>query len=166
MGLGRLPAIFPAFLQVGRSRAGDHLFERATRSLFLLFANLVAGEKRHHLDDLELSTFLWPKTDAAISNQPPTAGPIVLAALSKPPRVFAEEQCATGGDQSVGRRTDRKRDRARFTGADCPQHQQRRAQTNTRRRCEIFLAGNDLSLVPVLDRSGALIICRYRFLLI
>src|SRR5205823_3711938 len=121
MGLGRLPAILPALLQVGGSRAGHHLPERAARSFVLLFANLVAGPERHHLDDLELSTFLRIETDAAIPDQPAAAGPIVLAALSKPPRVFAQKQCATGRDQFAGRGKDRKRDRARFTRADCPQ---------------------------------------------
>src|SRR5437016_12113673 len=101
MGLGRLPTILSAFLQERGSRAGHHLPERAARSVVLLFAHLVAGPERHHLDDVELSAFLRSETDAAISNQPPTAGPIVLATLSKPPRVFAEKQCAIGGDQSV-----------------------------------------------------------------
>src|SRR5947207_2842960 len=158
MGLGRLPAILSAFLQDRGSRAGHYLSERAARSFVLLFANLVARPERHHLDDLELSAFLRPQTDAAIPDQPPTAGPIVLAALSKPPRVFAQKQCAIGRDQSVGRGEDRKRDRARFTRADCPQYRQRRAQTNARGRCEIFLAGNGLSLVPVSHRSGEIVI--------
>src|SRR5205807_8216551 len=120
MGLGRLPAILPALLQVGGSRAGHHLSERAARSFVLLFANLVARPERHHLDDVELSAFLRLEADAAIPDQSPATGPIVLAALSKPPRVFAQKQCATGRDQSVRRRTDRKRNRARFTRADCP----------------------------------------------
>src|SRR2546430_3711829 len=103
MGLGRLPAILPAFLQERGSRAGHDLPERAARSFVLLFANLVARPERHHLDDLELSAFLRLETDAAIPDQPAEAGPIVLAALSKPPRVFAQKQCATGRNQSVGR---------------------------------------------------------------
>src|SRR5260370_654230 len=102
MGLGRLPAIFPSFLQIGGPRAGHDLPERAARSFVLLFANLLARPERHHLDDLELSAFLRPETDSAISDQPAAAGPVVLAALSKPPRVFAQKQCATGRDQFVG----------------------------------------------------------------
>src|SRR6266480_4716954 len=111
MGLGRLPAILSAFLQERGSRAGHHLPERAARSFVLLFAHLVARPKRHHLDDVELSAFLRLETDAAIPDQPPAAGPIVLAALSKPPRVSAQKQCATRRDQPVRRRTDRKRNR-------------------------------------------------------
>src|SRR5206468_12969898 len=115
-----LSAIFPTVLQIGGSRAGHYLPERAARSVVLLFANLVPRAERHHLDDLELSAFLRAETDAAIPDQPAAAGSIVLAALSKSPRVFAQKQCAPGRDQPLGRRTDRKRDRARFTRTDCP----------------------------------------------
>src|SRR2546430_14721881 len=99
MGLGRLPTILSAFLQERGSRAGHDLPERAARSFVLLFANLVASSERHHLDDLELSAFLRLETDAAIPDQPAAAGPIVLAAVSKPPRVFSSKQCANGRDQ-------------------------------------------------------------------
>ena len=84
LGLGRLPAVFPALLQGGGPRAGHDLPERAERSFVLLPAHFLARERRHHLDDLELSALLRVEADAAVQDQPATARPIVLAALPKP----------------------------------------------------------------------------------
>ena len=44
LGLGRLPPVLPALLQGRRSRAGDHLPERAERSFVLLPAHFLARE--------------------------------------------------------------------------------------------------------------------------
>src|SRR5437773_12341227 len=73
LGLGRLPPILSPLLQSRRSRPGDYLPQRATRSLVLLPANLVPVPDRRHLDDVELPALVWVETDAAISHQPPAA---------------------------------------------------------------------------------------------
>src|SRR5207237_10324799 len=92
LGLGRLPPILSFVLQGRGPCPGHHLPERAARSLILLSANFVAREGRHNLDHLELSAFLRLKAHSAIPNQSGPSGPIILAALPKPPRVSPANQ--------------------------------------------------------------------------
>src|SRR2546430_2717211 len=96
LGLGRLPAILSFVLQGRGPRSGHHFPERAARSLILLSANFVAREGRHNLDHLELSAFLRLKAHSAIPNQSGASGPIILAALPKPPRVSPPKQRGRG----------------------------------------------------------------------
>ena len=80
---------FRLFYKDRRSRPGYDLPERTARSFLLLPAHFLARERRHRLDDVELSVVLRVEINAAISNQSPAAGPDILAALSKPPRISA-----------------------------------------------------------------------------
>src|SRR5689334_6509558 len=98
MGLGGLSPILSTILQSRRPCPGDNLPERATRFGILLFANFVPGSRRHDLDDVELSTFLWVEINAPVSNQPATSEPIFLAALSEPPGVSSKTRCSGRGD--------------------------------------------------------------------
>ena len=92
LGLGRLPAVLPALLQRGRSRAGHDLPERAERSFVLLPADLLARAGPHDLDDLELSPLLRLKIEPAFSDQSAAARSIFLAALPKP-QTFPARPC-------------------------------------------------------------------------
>src|ERR1043165_934832 len=106
MGLGGLPAILPSFLQNRGPGPGHHLSERTARSFILLPPHFVAGQERCHLDDVELSALLWLETDAAIPDQPATAGPVLLAALSKPSRIFTAQSGHDRWDRIARRRAN------------------------------------------------------------
>ncbi len=138
-----------------RAQATICLNEQHDLSFYYLRISSRARE-RHHLDDVELSALLRLETNAAISNQSAASGSIVLAALSKPSRV----SCASTTCKSRRSRRWMKREsstRWRTILRDQIAHNIHKGvlKQTPEGDVKIFLARDDLSLVPVSARSGA-----------
>ncbi len=82
--------LFGLFLTLGVAvlsvalRSFQTSFAQKLGALGVLIATFLA-EKWSDLDDLELPVVLRIEVNPAVSDQPPAAGPKLLAALSKPP---------------------------------------------------------------------------------
>ena len=79
-----------------RSQATICLNEQNDLSFYYL--RISSRARTASLDDLELSALLWTAVDPDISDQSSTAGPIILAAVPEPPRIFARAQRRARGD--------------------------------------------------------------------
>src|SRR5579884_1083915 len=106
MGLGRLSAVFPVVLPRGRSGAGRDLPDRAAGFFILLSSHFFARQRRHGLDDLELSALLRLKTQSLVSDQPPASGSLILATLSESPRFSQPQWRRSRSHRAARRRTD------------------------------------------------------------